>query len=46
MTPSANRHGQDNLRKFKPSIRMGKKGNLTDFERGVSARWANRENIQ
>ena len=29
------RGGQDNLLKFKPSIRMGKKGDLSDFECGV-----------
>ena len=32
---SAFRAGQDNLLKFKPSIRMGKKGDLSDFERGM-----------
>jgi len=26
-------HGQDNLLKFKHSIRMGKKADLSDFER-------------
>ncbi len=26
---------KDNLQKFKPSIRMGKKGDLSDFERGM-----------
>ena len=33
---------QDNLLKFKQSIRMGKKGDLSDFECGmvVGARWA------
>ncbi len=33
-----------NLLKYKPSIRMGKKGNLSDFERGmvVGARRAGR----
>ncbi len=38
----ASRCGEDNLLKFKPSIRMGKKGDLSDFERGmvVGARWA------
>ncbi len=32
---SAHRHGQDDLLKFKPSIRMGKKGDLSDFECGM-----------
>ncbi len=33
---------EEDLLKFKPSIRMGKKGDLRDFERGmvVGARWA------
>ncbi len=31
----ASRCGEDDLLKFKPSIRMGKKGNLSDFERGM-----------
>ncbi len=33
---------EDDLLKFKPSIRMGKKEDLSDFERGmvVCARWA------
>ncbi len=37
----ASRCGEDDLLKFKPSIRMGKKGDLSDFERGmvVGARW-------
>ncbi len=36
------RCGEEGLLKFKPSIRMGKKGDLSDFERGmvVGARWA------
>ncbi len=36
------RHGQDNLLKFKPSIGMGKKGDLKNFEHGivVGNRWA------
>ncbi len=29
------RCGEDDLLKFKPSIRMGKKGDLSDFERGM-----------
>jgi len=29
------RHGQDDLLKFKPSIRMEKKGDFCDFERGM-----------
>ena len=29
------RHGQDDLLKFKLSIRMGKKGELSDFECGM-----------
>ncbi len=29
------RHSQDDLLKFKPSIRMGKKDYLSDFERGM-----------
>ncbi len=39
---SASRCGEDNLLKFKPSIKMGKKGDLSDFERGtvVGARQA------
>ncbi len=38
----ASRCGEDDLLKFKPSIRTGKKGDLSDFERGVvvGARWA------
>ncbi len=38
----ASRCGEDDLLKFKPSIRMGKKGDLSDFERGrvVGARRA------
>ncbi len=38
------RCGEDDLLKFKPSIRMGKKGDLSDFERGmvVGARRAGR----
>ncbi len=38
------RHGQDNLLKLKPSLRMGKKGNLSDFEcvMVVGARWTGR----
>ncbi len=37
----ASRCGEDDLLKFKPSVRMGKKGDLSDFERGmfVGARW-------
>ncbi len=31
----ASRCGEDDLLKFKPSIRMGKKGDLSDFERGM-----------
>ncbi len=31
----ASRCGEDHLLKFKPSIRMGKKGDLSDFERGM-----------
>ncbi len=31
----ASRCGEDDLQKFKPSIRMGKKGDLSDFERGM-----------
>ncbi len=31
----ASRCGEDDLLKFKPSIRMGKKGDLSDFERGL-----------
>lgn len=27
------RHGQDELPKFKPSIKIGKKGDIDDFER-------------
>jgi len=27
--------GEDDLLNFKPSIRMGKKGNLSNFERGM-----------
>ncbi len=29
------KHSQDDLLKFKPSIRMGKKVYLSDFERGM-----------
>ncbi len=29
------RFGEDNLLKFKPSNRMGKKGDLSDYERGM-----------
>ncbi|KAI5098099.1 hypothetical protein C0J45_11826 [Silurus meridionalis] len=29
------RHGQDDLLQFKPSVRMGNKGDLSDFERGM-----------
>ncbi len=32
---AATRCGEDNLLKFKPSIRMGKKGDLSDFEHGM-----------
>ncbi len=32
---NASRCGEDDLLKFKPSIRMGKKGDLSDFERGM-----------
>ncbi len=32
---SASRCGEDNLLKFKPSITTGKKGDLSDFERGM-----------
>jgi len=32
---SAYRCGKDDLLKFKPSIRMGKKGDLSDFEHGM-----------
>ncbi len=32
---SASRCGEDDLLKFKPSIRMGKKWDLSDFERGM-----------
>ncbi len=31
----ASRCGEDDLLKFKPSIRTGKKGDLSDFERGM-----------
>ncbi len=31
----ASRCGEEELLKFKPSIRMGKKGDLSDFERGM-----------
>ncbi len=31
----SSRCGEDDLLKFKPSIRMGKKGDLRDFERGM-----------
>ncbi len=31
----ASRCGEDDLLKFKPSIRMGKKRDLSDFERGM-----------
>jgi len=36
------KHGQDDLLKFKLSIRMGEKGDLNDFGRGmfVGAKWA------
>ncbi len=30
-----NRCGEDDLLMFKPSIRMGKKGDLSDFEHGM-----------
>lgn len=35
-------NGQDHLQKFKANIRMGKKGDLSDFECGMAAgaRWA------
>ncbi len=33
----ASRCGEDDLLKFNPSIRMGKKGDLSDFERGMVA---------
>ncbi len=38
----ASRCGEEDLLKFKPSIRRGKKGDLSDFERGmvVGVRWA------
>ncbi len=29
------RCGEDDMQKFKPSIRIGKKGDLSDFERGM-----------
>ncbi len=32
---AATRCGEDDLLKFKSSIRMGKKGDLSDFERGM-----------
>ena len=32
---TSSRRGEDDLLKFKPSIRMGKKGDLSDFERGM-----------
>ncbi len=32
---AATRCGEDDLLKFKPSIRTGKKGDLSDFERGM-----------
>ncbi len=37
----ASRCGEDDLLKFKPSIRMRKKGDLSDFEHGmvVGAKW-------
>ncbi len=31
----ASRCGEDDLLKFKPSVRTGKKGDLSDFERGM-----------
>ncbi len=31
----ASRCGEDDLLKFKPSIRIGKKGDLSDFECGM-----------
>ncbi len=31
----ASRCGEDDVLKFKPNIRMGKKGDLSDFERGM-----------
>ncbi len=31
----ASRYGEDGFLKFKLSIRMGKKGDLSDFERGM-----------
>lgn len=44
MAVDARRHSQDNLLKFKPRIRMRKKGNLTVFEFGICQffgdRWA------
>ncbi len=38
----ASRCGEDDFLKFKPSKRMGKKGDLSDYERGmvVGGRWA------
>ncbi len=38
----ASRCSEDDFLKFKPSIRMCKKGDLSDFEHGivVGARWA------
>lgn len=38
----AGRYGQDNLLKFTRRIRIGKKGDSSDFEHGVviGARWA------
>jgi len=32
---NTSRHGQDNLLKFKLSMRMGKKGDFSDFEHVV-----------
>ncbi len=32
---AATRCGEDDLLKFKPSIRMGMKGDLSDFESGM-----------
>ncbi len=35
MAATQSRCDEDDLLKFKPSIRMGKKGDLSDFERGM-----------
>lgn len=42
------RHGPDDLLKFNPSIRMGRKFDIDDFEPGmaVGARWADLSNYR